>query len=46
MIVGPWGQVLARLPQGAGAVVAEIDLVAQRELRQNFPSVEHRRLMS
>lgn len=46
MIVGPWGQVLARLPQGTGAVVAEIDLVAQRELRQNFPSVEHRRLMS
>jgi len=43
MIVDCWGRVLARLPRGSGAVVAEIDLVRQREVRQNFPSLDHRR---
>ena len=44
MIVDCWGRVLARLPRGTGVVVGEIDLVRQREVRQNFPSVDHRRL--
>ena len=44
MIVDCWGRVLARLPRGTGAVVADIDLVRQREVRQNFPSLDHRRL--
>ena len=44
MIVDCWGRVLARLPRGTGVVVGDIDLVRQRELRQNFPCVEHRRL--
>jgi nitrilase len=42
MIVDCWGRVLARLPRGSGVVVADIDLVRQRELRQNFPSLDHR----
>ena len=45
MIVDCWGRVLARLPRGTGVVVGEIDLVRQRELRQNFPCVDHRRLI-
>jgi len=45
MIVDCWGRVLARLPRGTGVVVGEIDLVRQREVRQNFPCVEHRRLI-
>jgi len=44
MIVDCWGRVLARLPRGTGVVTAEIDLVRQREVRQNFPCVDHRRL--
>jgi nitrilase len=44
MIVDCWGRVLARLPRGTGVVTAEIDPVRQRELRQNFPCVDHRRL--
>jgi len=44
MIVDCWGRVLARLPRGTGVVAADIDLVRQREVRQNFPSVAHRRL--
>jgi nitrilase len=44
MIVDCWGRVLARLPRGTGVVTGEIDLVRQREVRQNFPSLHHRRL--
>jgi len=44
MIVDSWGRVQARLPRGTGVVMGEIDLVRQREVRQNFPCVEHRRL--
>lgn len=46
MIVDCWGRVLARLPRGTGVVTADIDLVRQREVRQNFPSVSHRRLQA
>jgi predicted amidohydrolase len=44
MIVDCWGRVLGRLPRGTGVVLGEIDLVRQREVRQNFPAVDHRRL--
>jgi nitrilase len=44
MIVEPWGRVLARLPRGTGLITAELDLARQRRLRQDFPSVRHRRL--
>ena len=44
MIVDCWGRVVARLPRGTGVVVGDIDLVRQREVRQNFPSIDHRRL--
>lgn len=44
LIVDCWGRVLARLPRGTGVITAEIDLVRQRDVRQNFPSIDHRRL--
>jgi deaminated glutathione amidase len=44
MIVEPWGRVVARLPRGTGVITAELDMVRQRRLRQDFPAVEHRRL--
>ena len=44
LIADGWGRVLARLPRGTGVIAAEIDLVRQRELRQNFPALDHRRL--
>jgi len=46
MIVDCWGRVIGRLPRGTGVVLGDIDLVRQREVRQNFPSVDHRRLDS
>lgn len=44
MIVSPWGEVLARRPQGPGIVIAECDLAQLRTVRRQFPSVAHRRL--
>jgi nitrilase len=46
MIVDPWGRILARLPRGTGVVTAELDFARQREVRQNFPAVSHRRLLA
>ncbi len=46
LIVDPWGEVLGRLAQGPGVVMAEIDLERQRETRIRFPALQHRRLPS
>ncbi len=44
MIVDPWGHVLARVGEvGAGVAVAEIDLTLQKQVRERFPSLTHRR---
>lgn len=44
MIVDPWGNIMDRLQHGAGIVVAEIDLKQLALIRQNFPSLQHRRI--
>lgn len=45
MIVDPWGHVLARVSTpGPGLAVAEIDHTVQKELRNRFPALSHRRL--
>ncbi|QEP44262.1 carbon-nitrogen hydrolase family protein [Ectothiorhodospiraceae bacterium BW-2] len=44
MIVDPWGVVLDRLPRGSGVVVADVDMERLREIRRNFPVLEHRKL--
>jgi deaminated glutathione amidase len=44
LIVDPWGQVLSRVTEaGPGLAVAEIDRTVQRELRERFPALSHRR---
>ena len=43
MIVGPWGEVLAVRPEGAGVVFAEVDAVRIAAVRQQLPALEHRR---
>ncbi len=43
MIVGPWGEVLAELPTGAGVVTADVDMMRLADLRTRFPALEHRR---
>lgn len=44
MVVDPWGNVLNRLSQGAGVVIAEIDLERMRHTRRTFPCLDHRTL--
>ncbi len=44
MIVGPWGDVAARIEQGEGVAVAEIDPAQLRALRARFPALQHRKL--
>ena len=44
MIVDPWGTVLACLPEGPGAVIAEVDPAFQRRMRESLPALQHRTL--
>ena len=44
MVVDPWGNVLDRLPSGAGVVCAGMDLEHLRGIRRGFPAIAHRRL--
>jgi deaminated glutathione amidase len=42
LILDHWGKVLARMPDGTGAIVADLDAVARREARLKFPALAHR----
>lgn len=42
MIVDPWGNVLNRLSQGSGVVIAEIDAARMHNTRRTFPCLQHR----
>ncbi|HEY7220068.1 MAG TPA: carbon-nitrogen hydrolase family protein [Candidatus Binatia bacterium] len=44
MIVDPWGQILAELPDGPGVITAEIDLDYLAKVRAELPALKHRRL--
>jgi predicted amidohydrolase len=43
MIVDPWGIVLAVAPDTECAIVADLDLALQRDVRRRLPALEHRR---
>ena len=43
LILGPWGELLAELAAGPGVVCADLDMIRLKELRQRFPTVQHRR---
>jgi nitrilase len=44
MIVDPWGNIMDRLQHGSGFVIADIDRERLSSIRQNFPSLKHRRI--
>ncbi len=46
MVVDYWGRVRGQLNKGSGIVLLEPDLPAQRVMRQRFPVLGHRRLVS
>jgi deaminated glutathione amidase len=42
MVVDPWGEVLAVLPEGEGVVLAEIDPARLASVRAQLPALQHR----
>ena len=44
MIVDPWGEILARIPEGPGVAVADIDPARIAAVRGCLPALEHRTL--
>jgi len=45
MIISPWGKVLDQLNSGSGFVIADVDKSFVEETRNNFPVLEHRKLI-
>ena len=43
MVIGPWGEIQGELPEGTGVVCVDLDMARLAELRQRFPTVQHRR---
>ncbi|CAM8658179.1 COG0388 Predicted amidohydrolase [Burkholderiales bacterium] len=41
MVINPWGDVVASLPEGEGLVFAEIDSAQTRKVRLNLPALQH-----
>jgi deaminated glutathione amidase len=44
MLIDPWGEVKALLPEGEGIVVGEIDAGYMQRVRENLPALKHRKL--
>jgi len=43
MVIDPWGEVLAVLPEGEGVVLAEVDRARLAAVRTQLPALTHRR---
>ncbi|HEY0846065.1 MAG TPA: carbon-nitrogen hydrolase family protein [Noviherbaspirillum sp.] len=44
MLVDPWGEVRAVLPEGEGVVIGEIDPLHLQRVRESLPALKHRKL--
>ncbi len=44
MLINPWGEILAVLPENAGIIVGDIDLQELHGIRQSLPALQHRKL--
>lgn len=42
MLVDPWGEVVAQLPEGEGVVLGTLDRTRTAEIRQSLPALKHR----
>jgi predicted amidohydrolase len=42
MVVDPWGAVLAQRAEGAGVVMADLDIARVRQVRSQLPALAHR----
>ena len=44
MVIGPWGEVIDRLPEGAGFVIADLSHERIKQVRAQLPALQHRKL--
>jgi nitrilase len=44
MVIDPWGEVMSLQAEGPGVVLADLDIERLRSVRQQLPSLQHRRL--
>ena len=44
MIIDPWGEILAVLPEGEGIVIADLDAARLQSVRTRLPALKHRLL--
>lgn len=44
MLVDPWGEVQAVLPEGEGIVMGEVDATQLQRVRESLPALKHRKL--
>ena len=42
LLLGPWGDTLAELPQGAGVICSDFDVQARKECMMRLPALDHR----
>ena len=42
LLLGPWGDTLAELPQGAGVICSDFDVQARNECMMRLPALDHR----
>ena len=42
MVIEPWGDVLAVLPEGEGVVMADLNIAQLKHHRQQLPALQHR----
>jgi predicted amidohydrolase len=44
MLIDPWGEVLAKLPEGAGLITGTLSKDKLKEVRSKLPALKHRKL--
>lgn len=44
MLIDPWGEIKAVLPEGEGIVIGDIESVYLQQVRENLPALKHRKL--
>ncbi len=44
MLIDPWGEINAVLPEGEGVVIGELDLNRLASIREKLPALKHRKL--